>query len=85
MELRKYETVMIRAAAAGTQYEDALAHFYNTTTIPRLHHLVFSPEVQPKKLLDLDKKMPDFLLLGECHFDVQQRNGSHASYYSQHY
>lgn len=64
MELRKYETVMIRAAAAGTQYEDALAHFYNTTTIPRLHHLVFSPEVQPKKLLDLDKKMPDFLLLG---------------------
>ena len=62
--MRKYETVMIRAAAAGTKYEDALAHFSNTTTIRDTHHLVFSPEVQPKKLLDLDKKMPEFLLLG---------------------
>ena len=65
MELRKYQTVMIRAAAAGTKYEKAFEHFYNTTTIPNLHHLVFSPEVQPKKMLALDKKMPDFLLLGE--------------------
>ena len=70
MELRKYETVMIRAAAAGTQYEDALAHFENSTTIPNLHHVVFSPEVQPKKLLDLDRKMPDFLLLGELRIDI---------------
>jgi len=64
MELRKYETVMIRAAAAGTKYEDAMAHFCNTSSTAPLHHFVFSPEVQPKKLLDLDKKMPDFLLLG---------------------
>ena len=64
MELRKYEEVMIRAAAAGTKYEAAIAHFLDTTTMRGLHHFVFSPEVQPKKMLDLDRKLPDFLLLG---------------------
>jgi ribosomal protein L10 len=27
-------------------------------------YLVFSPDVRAKKLLDLDKKMPDFVLIG---------------------
>ena len=72
MELRKYEDVMVRAAAAGTKYEAVIAHFLSTTTLSPLHHFVFSPDVEPKKMLELDKKMPDFLLIGGAEIGINR-------------
>ncbi len=62
MELCEYEYVMGRAALMGTKW-DNLMHFFDTCA-NGTQHLCFSKEVKVKKLLDLDKKMPEYLLLG---------------------
>ena len=63
MELKTYSKKVARATLTGTKWENLL-HFWETGDY--LQFIVFSKEIQVKKLIQLDKKTPDLILLGKC-------------------
>jgi hypothetical protein len=64
LALKSYNDRIARGCFEGTRWAP-LIHFWETMPMPRVHHVVFSKEVAADKLLKLDRKMPDLLLMGE--------------------
>ena len=61
MEMTFYSRKHARAATKGTKWEN-LIHFWETGI--DVQPVVFSEEINAAKLLQLDKKIPEFILLG---------------------
>lgn len=61
MELKSYNRRIGHESLKGSKWENLL-HFWDTSKTAQF--LVFSPEIEAKKLLALDRKIPDLFLMG---------------------
>ena len=64
MELVRYNFRVGKAALRDTEYENCLHFFFNCYTQDYEQPMTFCPEVKPKQLITMEKKTPEFHLLG---------------------
>jgi len=64
MELAKFSRRVGMAGLKGTQWENCLHFFMSFPGNPYEQPILFSPEVEPRKLITFTKKVPEFHLLG---------------------
>ncbi len=62
MELKKYNKKICREAMAGTQWESLL--FFCESGIGE-QRFVFSPKLDPKAIISYEKKVPEYIFMGE--------------------
>ena len=62
MELARFQRRVGVAGLRGSQWENCL-HFFMDFPGEHTQPVLFSPEVQPKKLLAYERKVPEFQLL----------------------
>ena len=63
MELKRYNTAIAREVLIGTKWEN-LFRFWENNIYKFDQYIVFGPNPDAKKLLTLDKKIPEMLLFG---------------------
>ena len=64
MELKEYHYRVGKAGLKGTQWENCLHFWYKFPGEMNLQPILFSPEVDPAKLLKYERKIPEFTLIG---------------------
>jgi len=64
MELRRYNARVGRAGLRNTEWENCLHFFFDCFSHDHETPILFSPENKPKQLLNLEKKTPEFHLMG---------------------
>eukprot|EP00088_Acartia_fossae_P032513 TRINITY_DN33280_c0_g1_i1.p1 TRINITY_DN33280_c0_g1~~TRINITY_DN33280_c0_g1_i1.p1 ORF type:complete len:262 (+),score=9.97 TRINITY_DN33280_c0_g1_i1:51-836(+) len=64
MELKEYHHRVGKAGLRGTQWENCLHFWFQFPGEMNLQPILFSPNLQPDKLLKYEKKVPEFHLLG---------------------
>ena len=64
MELKEYHHRVGKAGLQGTQWENCLHFWFKFPGDMNLQPILFSPEVDPAKLLKYERKVPEFTLIG---------------------
>lgn len=64
MELKEYQYRVGKAGLRGTQWENCLHFWFKFPGEMNLQQILFSPTLEPDKLLKFERKVPEFTLLG---------------------
>ena len=64
MELKEYHYRVGKAGLQGTQWENCLHFWFKFPGEMNLQPILFSPEVDPAKLIKYERKVPEFTLIG---------------------
>lgn len=64
MDLKEYHYRVGKVGLRGTKWENCLHFWFKFHGEMNHQHILFSPELEPEKLLKYERKVPEFHLLG---------------------